>query len=92
MYLLIRYPSDILVEGLALAKGENRIRVAVAGFLDTLELTRSGEHWFTETGQLVEFEFLMSDSAMAEAAPPEKAGQAKSVARSAALHQLTSVC
>jgi len=92
MYLLIRYPSDILVEAVALAKGKNRIRVAIAGFPDTLELRRSGEHWFTETGQLVEFEFLMTDSPITEAAPPGKAARGSSAARSAALHRATSVC
>ena len=86
-----RYPSNILVEALALAKGKNRIRVAVAGFPDTLELRRSGDHWFTEAGQLVEFEFLMTSSAITEAAPPAKTDRGRA-AKSGALHRVTSVC
>jgi hypothetical protein len=42
MYLLIRYPGGIIVEGVMLAKGTNRLRVAVAGFPDTIELKRAG--------------------------------------------------
>lgn len=62
MYMLIRYPAGIIVEAVVLAKGRNRLRVAVAGFPDTMELRRSGSQWFTPTRQPVEFEFLMSDS------------------------------
>jgi hypothetical protein len=62
MYLLIRYPVGIIVEAVVLAKGRNRMRVAAAGFPDTIELRRSGPQWFTETSQPVEFDFLMSNA------------------------------
>ena len=62
MYLLIRYPVGIIVEGIVLAKGRNRMRVAAAGFPDTVELRRSGLQWFTAARQPVEFDFLMSDA------------------------------
>jgi hypothetical protein len=58
--LLIRYPVGIIVEGVVLAKGRNRMRVAAAGFPDALELRRTGPQWFTATRQPVEFDFLMS--------------------------------
>lgn len=64
MYLLIRYPADIIIEAVVLAKGKNRMRVAAAGFPETLELRRSGTQWFTETRQPVDFEFLMADAQM----------------------------
>jgi len=62
MYLLIRFPVGIIVEGVLLAKGRNRMRVVAAGFPDTIELRRSGLQWFTTTRQPVEFDFLMSNS------------------------------
>jgi len=62
MYMLIRYPTGIIVEAVLLAKGRNRMRVAAAGFPDALELRRSGPQWFTATRQPVEFDFLMSDA------------------------------
>jgi hypothetical protein len=61
MYLLIRYPGGIIVEGLVLAKGRNRMRVAAAGFPETIELRRTGALWSTDSGEQVEFDFLMSD-------------------------------
>jgi len=62
MYLLIRYPVGIIVEGVVLAKGRNRMRIAAAGFPDAIELKRSGSQWFAATRQPVEFDFLMSDA------------------------------
>jgi hypothetical protein len=61
MYLLIRYPGGIIVEGVVLAKGRNRLRVAAAGFPETIELMRSGALWSTDKGEQVELDFLMSD-------------------------------
>jgi hypothetical protein len=66
MYLLIRYPVGIIVEAVVLAKGRSRMRAAVAGFPDTIELKRSGAQWFTETGEPIEFDFLMSNAYPAE--------------------------
>jgi hypothetical protein len=62
MYLLIRYSVGIILEAVVLAQGRNRLRIAVAGFPDTIELKRSGSQWFTATHQAVEFEFLLSDT------------------------------
>jgi hypothetical protein len=62
MYTLIRFASGVIVEGVVLAKGRNRVRAAVAGFSDTIELRRSGLQWLTATGEPVEFDFLMSDA------------------------------
>jgi hypothetical protein len=62
MYTLIKYSPGIIVEGVVLARGPNRMRIAAAGFPDTIELRRSGSQWLTSTRQPVEIEFLMSDS------------------------------
>jgi len=60
MYLLLRYPVGIIVEGVVLAKGKNRLRVVAADFPDTIELRRTGSQWHTSGGEPVELEFLMS--------------------------------
>jgi hypothetical protein len=62
MYLLIRYPVGIIVEAVVLARGSDRMRVAAAGFPDTVELRRSGSQWFTATRQPVEIEFMMGNA------------------------------
>ena len=62
MYLLIRFSAGIIVEAVVLAKGRNRLRVAAAGFPDTIELKQSGSQWLTSNHQPVELDFLMSNS------------------------------
>jgi hypothetical protein len=66
MYMLIRYPIGIIVEAVVLARGRNRMRVAVAGFPDAIELRRTGAEWLTETREPVEFDFLLSHSQASE--------------------------
>jgi hypothetical protein len=61
MYLLIRYAGGIIVEGVVLAKGRNRLRVTAAGFPDTIELKQAGALWSTDSGEQVEVDFVMSD-------------------------------
>ena len=62
MYLLIRYAAGVVVEGVVLANGRNRMRVAAAGFADTIELHRSGLDWVDTGRQPVELEFIMARS------------------------------
>jgi hypothetical protein len=76
MYLLIRYPAGVIVEALVLGKGKNRMRAAVAGFSDTIELRRSGSQWFTETSEPIEFDFLMSNAYASENVWPVRAARA----------------
>ena len=66
MYTVIRYSGGISVEGVVLAEGRDCLRVAVAGFIDTVELRRVGARWLTADGEPVEFDFLMSDAHQAE--------------------------
>ena len=61
MYLLIRYPGGVIAEGAVLATGRNRLRVAVAGLPDTIELKRASSGWVAAGHMPVEFDFLMSD-------------------------------
>ena len=69
MYLLIKYPGGIIVEGVLVAKGKDRLRVIIAGFPDTVELKREGTMWSTSHRELVEIEFLMSDESHVEMRP-----------------------
>jgi hypothetical protein len=67
MYMLIRFVGGIIVEGVLLAKGRDRLRVAASGFPETIELRRSGSRWITSGHVQVEFDFLlMSDEHQAE--------------------------
>ena len=61
MYMLIRYAGGIIVEGVLLAKGRDRLRVAASGFPETLALRRTGAGWMTSGDVQGEFDFLMSD-------------------------------
>jgi hypothetical protein len=70
MYLLIRYPGGVIAEGVVLAKGKNRLRVAVAGLPDTIELKRAGSRWIAAGDIQVEFDFLMSDRHQEETTSP----------------------
>ena len=60
MFTLIGYSSGIIVEAVVLSTRPNRMRVAVAGFQDALELRRVDGQWFAEGGEPVEFEFVLS--------------------------------
>jgi len=82
MYLLIRYPVGAIVEGVVLAHQKNRMRVAAAGFPDTIELKRSGNQWYTSDRERVEFDFLMStthqEESLSSATPARVASAAGS--------------
>ena len=66
MYLLIGYAGGIIVEGVVLAKGADRLRVAASAVAETLELRRTGALWSTDDGEEVEFHFVMCDKCQAE--------------------------
>jgi len=58
MFILIEYPVGVVVEAVVLSIEPNRLRVAVAGFSDAVEFTRSGLEWVTERGQKIDLGFL----------------------------------
>ena len=62
MYSLIGFSNAVVVEAVVLKTGKTRLRVAVAGLDDTLELQRVGPEWFSETGERVTFEFLAAEA------------------------------
>jgi hypothetical protein len=79
MYVLIAYASGIIVEGVVLAKGRDRLRVAAAGFPETMELRRTGALWSTDDGEEVEFYFVMCDKCQAERVSSSRAACAAMV-------------
>ena len=87
MYTVIRYAGGIIVEGVVLAAGRDCLRVAVAGFIDIVELRRAGERWFAADGEPVEFDFLMSDAHQAEIVGASGPVWRDTAAGSAAIHQ-----
>ena len=74
MYMLMRYSVGVIVEAVVLAQGTNRMRVAAAGFPDTIELRRTGTQWYTATRQPLESDFLMSSTHQGESVSTEAAG------------------
>jgi hypothetical protein len=73
MYILMRYPVGVVIEGVVLAQRRSCLRIAAAGFADTIELRRSGEHWVDSGREPVELEFLMHlDSQMKQESPTQK--------------------
>jgi len=73
MYLLIRYAGGIIVEGVVLAKGADRLRVAASGFAETIELRRTGALWSTDDGEEIEFYFVMCDKCQTARVSPSTA-------------------
>ena len=60
MYLMIRFEAGVVVDAVVLAEGENTLRVAVPGMGDVIELTRFGHRWYTELGEPVQFDCIIS--------------------------------
>jgi hypothetical protein len=79
MYVLIRYAGGSIVEGVVLAKGMDRLRIAAAGFPEAIELRRTGALWSTDDGEEVEFYFIMCDTCRAERASSATAACAATV-------------
>jgi hypothetical protein len=61
------------------------MRVAASGIPDAIELRRSGQQWFTEARQPVEFDFLMSDARAVQRISPARPAKVSGAA-AAAIH------
>ena len=79
MYLMIRYAGGSIVEGVVLAKGGDRLRIAASGFSETIELRRTGAIWSADDGDQVEFYFVMCDECQAESVTSSAAAYAAMV-------------
>jgi len=74
MYLLIRYPGEVIAEAVVLATGKNRMRVIAPGFPDAIELKRAGAKWSTCRGDVVEIDFLMAEESVEQMLPVRAVG------------------
>jgi hypothetical protein len=73
MFTLIEFPVGVIVEAFVLSAGQDRMRVAIAGLPDAMELRRAGAGWITEDAESVSFGFLQRDAAPAVNALPREA-------------------
>ena len=62
MNLIICDSKQRRLEGVVLAAGKNRIRVALRGVSDVTELRQEYSQWTLETGERVNLELLMGDN------------------------------
>ena len=61
MHVTLRNHTGINVDAIVLAACRDRMRVVVPNSADTIELRRKNKQWMTESGDPVEFEFMMAD-------------------------------
>ena len=61
MYLVIRDATGGTLDGVVLAIGTDRMRVALRGSSDTIELRRAYTQWFNDGGDRIELDALLSD-------------------------------
>jgi hypothetical protein len=67
MYTLIRQHDGTMMEAVVLTKTGFRMRLAVAGLQDAVELRFCGLDWLDERNEPVEFGFLLAADDGAEA-------------------------
>ena len=60
MLMTIRYQGGVTVEAVLLAANRERMRLAIASQRDTIELHKADGCWYTETGNVIEIEALIS--------------------------------
>jgi len=58
MYTVIDYGNGALIEAVIVSRSAGRMRLAVAGMADALEIVRRGTKWYDESHQEVEFVFM----------------------------------
>ena len=61
MHLILCLPSGQRVDGLLLAAGRNRLRVAIPLRNDAVELHREHDQWMSDTGEAVQIESMLCD-------------------------------
>ena len=62
MNLIICDSTQKRSEGVVLAAGRNRIRIALRGVSDVTELRREYDQWTLETGEPVQLDLVLGDS------------------------------
>lgn len=69
MHAIIGFSDGTLHEGIVLAAGSNRMRIALREGHDTVELRRAGGQWKAENGTMVEFESLIDAAGIGRFTP-----------------------
>jgi hypothetical protein len=69
VFTLISFSAGVLIEAVIMSRTEDRMRVVAPAFGDAIELRRYGQSWFTDLGERVEFELLLSDEPVCASAP-----------------------
>ena len=59
MYAIIRLADGKMCEGIVLAVGVDRLRVALRDCHDTVEFRKAGGQWVFEDGSAVELEYVI---------------------------------
>jgi hypothetical protein len=59
MHIILRYPNGKRVDALLLSREHDRLRVAIQGRNDTLELKLVRERWVDDDGQKVSIEAMV---------------------------------
>ncbi len=62
MHVIIRDSRGAAKEGVLLAASASRVRVALRGFGDTVELSRTGDEWFFADSEPAEFAAVVASS------------------------------
>ena len=73
MYMILCYPTGQRVDSVLLATGRDRMRLAVRGRNETIELRLEQGHWTSEDGVQVELESVIWNG---ESAIPQNCGAA----------------
>jgi len=60
MHMILNFPTG-RVDGLLLATGQERLRLAIPEFDDTVELRLTEGQWVSDTGEAVEIESVLCD-------------------------------
>ena len=69
MLTLLIFPGGRRADAVLLSADENCLRLAVAGRVDTMELTAVDGRWISDTGVPVEFGAIFMPESMAAAQP-----------------------
>jgi len=64
MHMILCFPTG-RVDGLLLAAGRDRLRLAIPRFNDTVELRLEEGRWISDTGETVEIESMLCDGTTA---------------------------
>jgi len=65
MYITLSFPDQRRLEGVVLAIGAGRMRVAVCGKSDTLDFRLVDGYWTAESGERVELDSLIALTSIA---------------------------